>query len=109
VRHGKEIRHSKKYVKAGINVNYIQSINGVLHVRTYERGVEAETLSCGTGVTAAAIVHVLASELLGESNVVNIETLGGKFQVYFSFNGEFFYDIHLQAPATFVYNGEVEL
>ena len=78
---GAEIRYSKPFAKDGINVNFVEKYNeDGFAVRTYERGVEAETLSCGTGVTAIA----LAMNYIGETkkNFVNLQTQGGTLQVF---------------------------
>jgi diaminopimelate epimerase len=103
---GKKIRYSEMFQPGGTNVNFMEEINGVLKVRTYERGVEDETYSCGTGVTAAAI----ASTQLGMKPPVNIMTLGGALQVTFTENtsGKFT-DVYLIGPAERVFEGQIEL
>ena len=78
---GRIIRNSPVFIKEGINVNFVAIKEDGLYVRTYERGVEDETLSCGTGVTAAAIA--LGKKMEG-LNIVSINTLGGKLQVKFN-------------------------
>ncbi len=105
---GKEIRYSKKYLQDGVNVNFVESTGeDSIFVRTYERGVEDETLSCGTGVTAAALVS--AHNPLG-FNQVNIETPGGNLSVEFTkLNDQQFENIWLCGPAEFVYTGEIEI
>ncbi len=105
---GRNIRHNSRYDALGINVNFMQIKNNKIEVRTYERGVENETLSCGTGVTACAIVSALYMQTITEKNTIQITTLGGDFTVHFNYNGEYFYDIFLQANVGYVYNGEVE-
>ena len=102
---GKEVRTLPSFNKEGINVNFVEEIPNGLFVRTYERGVEDETLSCGTGVTAAALA--LGNRKEGE-NEVAITTLGGELSVKFTYaaNGSF-YNIWLCGPATFVFKGEV--
>ena len=102
---GSLIRRSQQFEQYGINVNFVEKINShTIFVRTYERGVEDETLSCGTGVTAAALVY---SNFLGNNNV-HVETLGGKLNVTFNkISKNQFEDIYLCGPATFVFKGDI--
>jgi len=105
---GREIRFSKKFADEGVNVNFVESTgDDSIYVRTYERGVEDETLSCGTGVTAAALVS--AHNPLG-FNRVDVETPGGKLSVEFNKISESKFDnIWLCGPAEFVFAGEIEI
>jgi diaminopimelate epimerase len=105
---GRSIRYSDKFRKDGVNVNFVESINeSSLFVRTYERGVEDETLSCGTGVTAAALVNAHNDRGF---NHVDIKTLGGKLYVEFNrVEDDVFQDIWLAGPATKVFDGFIEL
>jgi diaminopimelate epimerase len=103
---GRAIRHSEPFSAAGINVNFVEK-KGThdIFVRTFERGVEAETFSCGTGVTASALVAADTESVLQQ---VNVETLGGKLQVEFERTGPHcFTNIRLSGPATFVFKGEI--
>ena len=102
---GKKIRYSDFFDEKGINVNFVQKKNiNEIKVRTYERGVENETLSCGTGVTASALVSFYSEGL----NKINVETLGGKLAVEFEKIGEGMYkNVWLCGPATFVFKGEI--
>ena len=106
---GRAVRHGETYGPRGrtkVNFSQVQAPNH-LKVRTYERGVEDETYSCGTGVTACALsAHVH----FGWDSPVHIEAVGGKLQVEFSEQspGQF-EDIYLIGPAVFVYEGRVEL
>lgn len=109
VEEGRQIRNSERFIREGINVNFVQVMNGELIVRTYERGVEDETLSCGTGVTASALAAVYKNKIGDEKGVVNILTPGGKLKVFFERKGNGFSDIWLEGGATFVYKGEIEV
>ena len=105
VEEGKEIRYSKAYAKEGINVNFVQTDTDKIFVRTYERGVENETLSCGTGVTASALVF--AHNEAG-FNHVDVKTSGGNLAVEFVRNGDnSFSNIWLCGPAAFVFKGSI--
>lgn len=103
---GRKIRYSNKFKKDGINVNFIEAINNTLHVRTYERGVEDETYSCGTGVVASALV---ASNVhFNHKNEINIATKGGNLSVAFEkIDAKNFINIWLKGPAVKVFEGSV--
>jgi len=104
---GKNIRYNDRFKAEGVNVNFIEFHNDHLFVRTYERGVENETYSCGTGVTAAAITTHLHK---AGSHRVAIQTLGGELAVSFNNQGGgHFNDIWLQGPGTFVYTASINL
>lgn len=104
---GKSIRYNERFKAAGINVNFVEFQKEHLFVRTYERGVENETYSCGTGVTAAAIASQLHKT--GPHRVA-IKTLGGQLAVSFNnLGGGHFDHIWLQGPGTFVYKGSIQL
>ncbi len=105
---GYKIRYSPAYEKNGINVNFIESAGeDKIYVRTYERGVEDETLSCGTGVTAAALIS--AHNDYG-FNRVDVKTKGGNLSVEFDkINEKHFENIWLIGPAEFVFKGEINL
>lgn len=101
---GNKIRNSENYKKEGINVNFVEETSdNELFVRTYERGVEDETYSCGTGVTASALSY-LQSKNIGE---VKIKTLGGNLKVYADKNENGFSNIWLEGPAKQVFSGEI--
>ena len=80
-----------------------------MFIRTYERGVEDETLSCGTGVTASVIAAVANNKIGSKENRVGVITSGGKLYVYFEQNGKAFENIWLEGGATFVFKGEAEV
>ena len=104
---GREIRYSNRFKETGTNVNFIEHLPGGIKVRTYERGVENETLSCGTGVTACALSAALvAKDLSGE---INVSTLGGDLSVSFRQTLAGFEDIWLTGPTEFVFNGEIDM
>lgn len=101
---GNEIRNSATYSAEGINVNFMQPIaEDQLFVRTYERGVEDETYSCGTGVTAAALVYLKDKN----ATSVKIKVLGGELKVYAEKEAEGFKNIYLEGPATQVFKGKI--
>jgi diaminopimelate epimerase len=105
---GSEIRYSNLYGKAGSNVNFVSQISeNHYRLRTYERGVEDETLSCGTGATASAI----AMNALGEttSNLIDIDVQGGKLKVSFDKKGTTYSNVFLEGKAEFVFQGIIEI
>jgi diaminopimelate epimerase len=105
---GYTIRNSAQFVREGINVNFVETVNDhTIFVRTFERGVEAETWSCGTGVTAAALVS--AHNETG-FNQVDVETLGGMLSVEYDRVSEGEYrNIWLIGPAEYVFEGHTNL
>ncbi len=105
-RQGQAIRYSEIYQPHGTNVNFVEERSGEIVVRTYERGVEDETLSCGTGVTAAA----LAAHARGYASPVTIATRGGQLSVAFEATSQGGFDeIYLIGPAEKVFEGEITL
>lgn len=105
---GYTIRNSAPFVREGINVNFVETVNDhTIFVRTFERGVEAETWSCGTGVTAAALVS--AHNETG-FNQIDVETLGGMLSVEYDRVSEGEYrNIWLIGPAEYVFEGHINL
>lgn len=102
---GRNIRNNEAFSKAGINVNFVSKSTEGLQVRTYERGVEDETLSCGTGVTAAALAAADSKE---GYNRIAITAPGGKLAVEFNkIDKQTFNNIWLCGPATFVFEGDI--
>jgi diaminopimelate epimerase len=103
---GSQIRNSETYLKDGINVNFVQVLNKEeIFVRTYERGVEDETLSCGTGVTAAAITSFAAG--LTNQSVIQVKTPGGALKVSFAPKAGSFSNVMLEGSAIRVFEGEI--
>lgn len=103
---GNKIRYSATYQSEGINVNFAEELGeGKIFVRTYERGVEDETFSCGTGATAAALVYLKDRH----KNEVEVKVLGGNLKIYATQNAEVFTDIWLEGPAEQVFRGEINL
>ena len=103
---GSKIRYGAPYFMKGSNVNFVEKHNeNTFKVRTYERGVEDETLSCGTGVTAVAIASHKAKKT--NSNKVILETLGGKLEVSFNFDNNIYKNVFLKGQATLVFKGEI--
>jgi len=105
----RKIRYNERFAEEGTNVNFLNWSEGCVHMRTYERGVEGETHSCGTGMVAAALYASLANKLNGRDSC-KIYTKGGNVEVKFHRNGErTFKEIHLVGPATFVFNGSIDV
>lgn len=107
-REGHEIRYSEKFKQTGVNINFIEGLSeDSIFVRTYERGVEDETMSCGTGVTAAALLQ--AHNDLG-FNHIDVQTPGGNLYVEYDKTGEqSFENIWLCGPAAKVFEGTTEV
>jgi diaminopimelate epimerase len=104
---GRGIRNQPEFKAEGINVNFVQQLDNKISVRTYERGVEDETLSCGTGVTAAAIASTGAAT---GTFRVPILTPGGDLEVSFTKQTPgSATNVVLTGPAVFVFKGEVDL
>ena len=104
---GAKIRYSDTYIKEGINVNFVEIKNGSLRLRTYERGVEDETLACGTGATASAIA-AFESGLIKE-RPIKLAVLGGDLEVSFSKIENTYTDIRLIGAAEFVFKGNIHV
>jgi diaminopimelate epimerase len=105
---GREIRFHSHFAPKGANVNFVQILGErSIRVRTYERGVEDETLACGTGVTASALI---AAELNGYKSPVRVRAQGGDdLQVSFDRAGSAYSNVRLTGPADFVFDGTMEL
>lgn len=105
---GPEVRRHSRFAPRGTNVNFVQVLgNRRVRVRTYERGVEGETLACGTGVTASALV---ASRVHRFSSPVQVLVQGGdELEVGFEDSGAGFSNVQLTGPADFVFEGRIEI
>ncbi|MBN1819809.1 MAG: diaminopimelate epimerase [Prolixibacteraceae bacterium] len=104
---GRKIRYNDRFKKEGTNVNFTQLKDGKLTVYTYERGVENETLACGTGITAAALSAAIKTGK--EKGKFDVKAKGGDLSVAFEKAGGGFKNIWLKGPATFVFEGEIEV
>lgn len=109
VQFGREIRYSPDFADEGINVNTCFPHGDHIHVATYERGVEDRTLSCGTGVTAGALVAAqYAPEYQGKEEI-EVKTKGGNLKVGFRKNVKGFTDVWLEGPVSVVFEGQMTL
>jgi diaminopimelate epimerase len=105
---GAAIRYGALYGKEGSNINFVKQIDGnTFSLRTYERGVEDETLSCGTGATAAAIAMNATGKTNSTSIHLNVE--GGKLEVSFDKKDNQFTNVFLIGPAEFVFKGQIKI
>ena len=105
---GSEIRNHPHFAQRGTNVNFVQLLGpGAIRVRTYERGVEGETLACGTGVAASALI---ASRVNGFSSPVKVQVQGGdQMEVRFQDKDGAFTNVTLTGPADFTFEGRMEI
>lgn len=109
VAEGRKIRNNERFKEEGTNVNFIEKQDDALFVRTYERGVEDETYSCGTGVTAAALAAGIKGISTGKNNCL-VKTRGGNLEVSFEkVLEQNFYNIWLKGPAVMVFKGTIDL
>ena len=105
---GAELRWHPFFAPKGTNVNFVQILAANrIRVRTYERGVEAETLACGTGVTAAALVTARVHQF---QSPIQVQVQGGdQLEVSFTTQGDRFQEVRLTGPAEFVFEGKIQL
>jgi diaminopimelate epimerase len=105
---GREIRRHAQFAPKGTNVNFVQQLGpGSIRVRTYERGVEGETLACGTGLTASALI---SARLLKFGSPVKVQVQGGdQLEVSFAQNNGEFSDVRLTGPADLTFEGKIEI
>jgi diaminopimelate epimerase len=107
-REGAAIRHHKTFSPSGTNVNFIEKHGpNKIAIRTYERGVEDETLACGTGVVASALIFAASENTNGPISV--IARGGDELRVGFEKSGERFRNVTLTGPAEFVFEGSIEI
>jgi diaminopimelate epimerase len=105
---GAAIRYGNLYGQAGSNINFVKKIDETtFSLRTYERGVEGETLACGTGATAVAIAMNATGQT--NSNEINLNVEGGKLAVSFDKVNEKYTNVFLKGPAEFVFKGTIEI
>ncbi len=109
VTEARKIRYNNEFAQEGINVNFIRSTHSRLEIRTYERGVEDETLSCGTGVTAAALAQYLESGSDQAENRIAVQSQGGNLSVEFSHSDSGFHTIFLTGPTQKTFEGTIDL
>lgn len=103
---GRRLRNDPRFSPQGTNVNFAEEIDNELNIRTYERGVEDETLSCGTGVTAAAIGWAIRK---GLNSPVRVRTRGGLLTVSFKKQDRSFKNISLEGDVEYVFSGQIEI
>ena len=106
---GASIRYSDSFLPNGINVNFVEKVDSKHYkIRTYERGVEGETLACGTGAVAAALGMHYLKESEGAKEII-MAAKGGDLKISFEVKEHKYHHIFLKGPATFVFSGKVEL
>ncbi|MCK5823130.1 MAG: diaminopimelate epimerase [Bacteroidales bacterium] len=105
---GKKIRYNKRFKDVGTNVDFVEIMENNIFVRTYERGVENETLSCGTGVIASTISFSLLSKLSNQEYFIT--TKGGNLKVFLNKNeNKTFNNIWIEGPANIVFTGNIKI
>ena len=106
---GRSVRNSERFREQGTNVNFVEPVSSGLKVRSYERGVEDETLSCGTGVTASVLAAVVKGIVKESAGKCEVTSMGGILNVYFKKTRSGFADVWLEGEAKFVYSGAIEI
>jgi diaminopimelate epimerase len=105
---GAAIRYGELYGAAGSNINFVKKIDDItFRLRTYERGVEDETLACGTGATAVAIAMNATGQT--DATAINVNVEGGKLVVSFDKTLDGYTNVFLKGPAEFVFKGEIKI
>jgi diaminopimelate epimerase len=107
IRKARQIRFNERFKEEGTNVDFVEIRKDHLFVRSYERGVEDETLSCGTGVTASVIAYAIKNT--EKRSMMDVQTRGGNLSVSYKQQGTSFTDIWLSGPVTFVFQGEIRV
>ena len=108
VEKGRSIRRGAPYFEAGSNVNFVEKVNeNTFAIRTYERGVEDETLSCGTGATAVALA--MFQKRIAKKGIIKINTKGGELLVNFKNDNKKFNEIYLIGPADHIFSGKIKI
>lgn len=109
VTQGRKIRYDDKYAQiGGTNANFIEILDtNSIKIRTYERGVENETMACGTGATAAAIATAIYTKT--NESPIKVYTVAGEIKIYFTHGDNYASNIYMEAEAKFVFNGKVKL
>ena len=108
VKEGRKIRNDNAFKGEGINVNFVTIIDNKLHIRTYERGVEDETLSCGTGAVASSVAYSIKNRYYND-NQVKLNTLGGSLEVEFEKIDNRYQNIYLKGNVREVFNGRINI
>jgi len=104
---GRALRYENRFAPGGTNVDFVQIHPDFLEIRSYERGVEDETLSCGTGATASALAAAILDP--GHAACYRVKTRGGELKVSFLQKGTTFREIWLEGPARMVFSGEIRI
>jgi len=107
VKEGRALRNLDVFKPGGINVNFAEDKGGQIFIRTYERGVEDETLSCGTGVAASSLAYATTTNV--HEGIIPVMTLGGALRLHFQRRGSEFTDIWLEGPAVKVFHGIINI
>lgn len=108
VKEGRAIRYDERF-QGGTNANFIVPEGEGIRVRTYERGVEDETLSCGTGVTASAIIWGHLQQWPDGRYAIPVRTLGGDFTISYDKQEDSYRNILLSGPVTWAFSGEIDV
>jgi diaminopimelate epimerase len=103
---GRQLRYDARFQPAGTNVDFVKDEGDKLTVYTYERGVECETLACGTGITASALSAAYKNGV--DEGKYDITAKGGQLEVCFKRDGETFTDVWLKGPAKMVFEGFID-